>query len=156
MPITQTEIDSLKAKRDAAQSVVNSAKSSMDTWCQVLYKYNFTEGTNRLTCSQKVSPVCEEPMDAICCRSSQYSWETCERDKNQYNIYVNSYELALDSLERAQSDLELALEGKVDEGGSKLEREAKEIRTRYYVFGGIAIVLILAGIFVYMKYFSKK
>lgn len=163
MPVTQLQIDNLKRIRDAAQTSVSNAKIRMDSWCQAVSSRKYTEGTNKLTCSQKVAVICGDQIDAICCKSTNYSDDTCERDKSTYNSTVTDWEQAQDNLDRAQNDLDTALEefseqqgGKIDKEVSKLESEAKEIRTRYYVFGAIAIVLLAAGIFVYMKYFSKK
>jgi len=152
---TQVEIDALKVKMDNAYAFIAPAKASMDSWCNALSKYNFTEGTNRTTCSKKISPVCGDQIDAICCNSTKYGTTTCESDKSTYNSRVISFEQANTNYENAKDDYQNATGTIVDEDIKKIEADAKLIRTSYYVFGGIAIISIVAGIFIWMKYYNK-
>ena len=159
MPYTQQEIDSAKIQMDNAYASIAPAKLSMDSWCNALSKYKFTEGTNRTTCSQKISPVCGEQFDALCCNSTQYGTQTCENDKSTYNSRVTDWERATDNYENAKDYYETIKgdkkQGEVDENISQLEQDAKAIRTGYYVFGAIVIVVIIAGIFIWIKYKNK-
>jgi len=155
MAYTQADIDLAKVKMENANSALSSAYSSMTSWCNLVTGRTYTEGTNKTTCSHKVAVICGETIDAICCRSLAYSDDTCESDKNKYNTSVLNYDKKTDEYENAKDYYEEVsgdkVQGDVDLGVAKIEEEAKAIRTRYYVFGGIVIILLVAGIFIYMK-----
>lgn len=152
---TQSEIDVLKSKMQVAESLKNSAYTTMSDWCNVVSKRTYTEGSNRTTCSQKVTVVCGEPIDAICCKSLNYSEATCESDKNTYNAKVLDYDKRTDEYEQAKEDYENAKEGKVEGDIEGLNKEASQIKTGYYVFGALVISIIIASVFVIMKYKKK-
>lgn len=152
---TQAEKDAAKLKVTNAKTAMDSAYASMTSWCNVVSTRTYTEGTNKITCSQKVPVVCGEQIYAICCKSTKYSDSTCESDKNTYNARVLDYDKKTEEYETAKDEYE-TISGEVfDAGQGNAERDAAQIRTSYYVFGGIVVVLIIAGIFIWIKYKKK-
>lgn len=148
---TEAEIKAAELKMNNAYAAIAPARASMDSWCNLVSTRNYTEGTNRTTCSQKVSVVCGEQIDALCCKSTKYSEDTCEKDKSSYNSSVINWEAANENYENAKEEYDNIKDQKGEEDVTKIEQDASGIRTRYYVFGGIVVVLIIVAVFVIMK-----
>lgn len=149
---TQAEIDALKGKMDIAYSALQTAKGSMDSYYAWLLRCKYKDEIPSLgepwggTCQSKLS--CNND----CCSKSQ-----CESVASQYNASVlnwetadNNYESAKDAYETAKGEVS---ENQTDKDIAGIEEEAKTIRTRYYVIGGIIIIAII--LFVWIRYIKK-
>lgn len=154
MPYSQSEIDAAKLQMDNAYSALGNAKASMDSYYNWLSRCKYKDGVLELGSEAEITCQTKVNCDNDCCSKS-----TCESLVAQYNSYVLNWNTATDTYENAKDYYQTIKgekkEGEVDTDVARLEQEAKAIRTRYYIFGGIVLVLIVAGIFIYMKY-SKK
>lgn len=142
-----TELEILKQKAEQAKAAKDSAYSDMVSWCNVVSSRNYTEGTNKTTCSKKISFVCGDSIEALCCYSTKYADKTCESNKNTYNAKVLFYDTKVDEYETAKEDYENAGGDANDLKSTALEEEAGNIRVKYIVFGFIVLALIGVGLF---------
>ena len=153
---TQQEIDNAKIKMDNAYSLIAPAKASMDSWYNLMTKCKIKDNDKYL--------VLGEPAEGTCQTGSASNHpgcadkSTCEGNMAQYNISVSNWENANTNYENAKDEYDELKGNKsdadLDANISKIEQDAKAIRTRYYVFGGIVLILIIAGIFIWIK--TKK
>lgn len=166
---TQAEIDALKLKMQNAKAAMDAAWSSMKLAHDKLSRcvcgrkgVGCGSGCSGPYNSDKFPELGEQATDSCAyqgtlgksgkCCSDCCDVNTCESNRVSYNNAVSFYDNKLEQYEQAKEDYEIASGHKIDKEISKLEQEAKAIRTRYYVFGGIVLILIVAGIFIWMKY----
>ena len=161
---TQAEISAAESAMNSAKSVLTSATVSAQSYHNALSKCVSGKGNGKPLSSDNL-PDFLEPGDADTCVDECWACSCqeggcCEKSRcrtkvTEYNARVNTYDVADTNYENAKDHYEelsgLQVQGDVDLGVSKIEEEAKAIRTRYYVFGGIVIILLVAGIFIYMK-----
>lgn len=150
---TELEINAAKVKRDNAYASIAPAKASMDSWYNLMTKCKIKSEDKYL--------VLGEPAEGTCQTGSAGNHpgcaakETCQSNMAQYNLSVSNWETANSNYEIAQEEYELLKGEKSETEEGEAERDAAQIRTSYYVFGFIALVVIVAGVFVWMKYKKK-
>lgn len=159
---TQAEVDTAKSAMDSAKSALDSATASAKSYYDWMARCVSGKGNGKPLSSDNLVEFLEKGNAGDCvnesytasCQHDCCSKGTCQSIINDYNSRVDTYETAQTNFDTAQSHYE-ELSGQVSQSGtdigvSKIEEDAKAIRTRYYVFGGIAILLIVSAIVIYM------
>lgn len=166
---TDAEIQALKIKRDNAKSAMDNAEAnlkSLYTALQACVNGSSTVATpNRplgdLDSNFPIPDIYELGNVGNCrgsggnCKTGCCNQETCTTNMNNYNNSVNVFNTAEKNYETAQDEYDNARGIKSDEKESKADRDAKQIRTGYYVFGSILVFLIIVGVFIWFKYLKK-
>ena len=165
---TQAQVDAAELAMNNARSIRDGASASAQGYYNALGKCVSGKGNGKPLSSDNLpdflekgtADSCVEECKACSCKDGGCcKKETCINKVNEYNAKVDAFDTADANYETAKEHYE-ELSGQVVQAGTDLtigigtaniQKEADAIKTRYYVFGGIAIVVLVAGIFIFMK-----
>lgn len=166
---TQSEINSLKVKRDNAKASLDNADANVTS--TYIGLQSCVNGSSTIATPNRplgdidsgfpIPDKYELGNVGNCrgsggnCKTGCCNQDTCVTNMTNYNNAVNAYNTAETNYEFAQEEYDDARGIASDKGESEAERDAAQIRTSYYVFGFIVLVIIVAGVFIWMKYKKK-
>lgn len=147
---SDAEILAAKQKMDNAFASIAPAKASMDDWYNLMTKCKIKDDDKYLVIGEPAEGTCQNgnKNNNPGCADKQ----TCEGNMATYNLRVSNWETANTNYENARDEYEIIKGSKTDADVAELEQDAKAIRTRHWVFGGIVLVLIIAGVIIWFKY----
>ena len=175
----QAQIDAAKAKFDAAGSALDSAKNDALVKLISVNNCNCGKGKNMIgKCTPLTTsysfPDKGDPKDCIegphinkcrtdCCRKS-----TCKTRVREYNDSIDKYEDAQEKYDKAKEEYDTVLENigtevandpqnqlELATATADAEAEGKTLKTKWLIFGILAVVLILGIGFFYFKVIKK-
>lgn len=154
---TQAQIDEAKQKMDNAKSAFDSAKSTMSSWYGRATECCYKDGT--LALGELSDVTCKKCFNCNdhpgCC-----SKETCQSVMASYNGSVTAHDNAELDYESAKEIYdELVSDGVGSNGngdnGNGFGNFDKSKITKWVIFGVIALVIIIGGIFL-IKYIFRR
>ena len=150
---TEAEILAAKQKMDNAFAVITPAKASMNSWYELMTRCKIKDSDKYLVLGEFAEGTCQTGS------SNNYpgcaSEQTCKDNMARYNLSVSNWEQANANYENARDEYDTLRGEKLESDEGDAERDASKIRTSYYVFGGILIVAIIAGVFIWLKHKNK-